>query len=741
MLLQITAAASHPLDGSIAQYLWLVPLLPLLGFLINGLLSVVSVARTGPADPAGLGHGHGHDGDADAVAGVAHPHDAQGSGGGATGDDHHPVARHRFAGITSLVGPLVLVLSFGLAVAIFLEMLATGGMDEPFIQRYFDWMVTGDLAIDAAFQLDQLAMVMVLIITGVGTLIHIFSVGYMRDDPGYPRYFAYLNLFVFFMLVLVLGANYPVLFVGWEGVGLCSYLLIGFWFSEKANADAGKKAFIVNRIGDFGFLVAMMLLFANLGVLDFVGVSERAGSLAAGGALVTTICLFLFLGCAGKSAQIPLYVWLPDAMAGPTPVSALIHAATMVTAGVYLVARSAMLFSLAPAASLTVAAVGAVTAIFAATIGLKQWDIKKVLAYSTVSQLGYMFVAVGVGAYTAGVFHLMTHAFFKALLFLGSGSVIYAMHAAYHHTHSHEDAQDMRNMGGLRRWMPWTWGLMWIATLAIAGIFPFAGFFSKDEILASVFARAQHSPLGEASWLGIPGSTLLYAIYVIALAAALLTAVYMTRMMIYTFHGPNRTGDRERDHLREAPWVMTGPLVILGLLSLFGGWFNLPAITGGMLGPMEALHHWLEPVTGESGVRLAGEAAHLEHNTEYILIGAAITIAVVGILIALFRLDPKRLPAKRDARPEEGFARVLANKYYVDEAYDRALVGPTVNVSRNLLWRGIDVRLIDGLVNGAAGMMRGFGRAGSWMQSGQVGTYAWVLLVGVLAVLGAFTFR
>jgi NADH-quinone oxidoreductase subunit L len=532
-----------------------------------------------------------------------------------------------------------------------------------------------------------------------------------------------------------------VLFVGWEGVGLCSYLLIGFWFSEKANADAGKKAFIVNRIGDFGFLVAMMLLFANLGVLDFVGVSERAGSLAAGGALVTTICLFLFLGCAGKSAQIPLYVWLPDAMAGPTPVSALIHAATMVTAGVYLVARSAMLFSLAPAASLTVAAVGAVTAIFAATIGLKQWDIKKVLAYSTVSQLGYMFVAVGVGAYTAGVFHLMTHAFFKALLFLGSGSVIYAMHAAYHHTHSHEDAQDMRNMGGLRRWMPWTWGLMWIATLAIAGIFPFAGFFSKDEILASVFARAQHSPLGEASWLGIPGSTLLYAIYVIALAAALLTAVYMTRMMIYTFHGPNRTGDRERDHLREAPWVMTGPLVILGLLSLFGGWFNLPAITGGMLGPMEALHHWLEPVTGESGARLAGEAAHLEHNTEYILIGAAITIAVVGILIALFRLDPKRLPAKRDARPEEGFARVLANKYYVDEAYDRTLVGPTVNVSRNLLWRGIDVRLIDGLVNGAAGMMRGFGRAGSWMQSGQVGTYAWVLLVGVLAVLGAFTFR
>ena len=342
----------------------------------------------------------------------------------------------------------------------------------------------------------------------------------MRDDPGYPRYFSYLNLFVFFMLVLVLGANYPVLFVGWEGVGLCSYLLIGFWFTEKANADAGKKAFIVNRIGDFGFLVAMFLLFANLGVLDFAGVNAQASSLVPGGALVTTICLFLFLGCAGKSAQIPLYIWLPDAMAGPTPVSALIHAATMVTAGVYLVARSAVLFSLAPAASLTVALVGAVTAIFAATIGLKQWDIKKVLAYSTISQLGYMFIGVGVGAYVSGMFHLVTHAFFKALLFLGAGSVIHAMHAAYHHTGSQEDAQDMRNMGGLKKYMPVTCALMWIATLAIAGIPPFSGFFSKDEILGAAFARAQGSPLSDASWLGIPGSTILYLVYFFGLAAA-----------------------------------------------------------------------------------------------------------------------------------------------------------------------------------------------------------------------------
>jgi NADH-quinone oxidoreductase subunit L len=329
------------------------------------------------------------------------------------------------------------------------------------VQRYFSWMPVGDFQVDAALQLDQLSMLMTLIITGVGFLIHIFSVGYMRQDPGYPRYMAYLNLFVFFMLTLVLGANFPLMFVGWEGVGLCSYLLIGFWFNEKANADAGKKAFIVNRIGDFGFLMAMFMIFAHLGTLDFVEVFERAPQqLAFGGRVVTVITLFLFLGATGKSAQIPLYVWLPDAMAGPTPVSALIHAATMVTAGVYMIVRSSTLFALAPASALVVALVGALTAIFAATIGLKQWDIKKVLAYSTVSQLGFMFAAVGMGAYVAGVFHLMTHAFFKALLFLGAGAVIHAMHHALHATHNPADAQDMRNMGGLRRYMPVTFVTM-----------------------------------------------------------------------------------------------------------------------------------------------------------------------------------------------------------------------------------------------------------------------------------------
>ena len=731
MLLQDAAAAGvHPLAGTAAEWIWLVPILPLIGFLINGLLSLTSVARVGPSNPTTH---HAHHGDhGDHGHGDAHGHDDH--------HDHHAPTRHRHAGIVSLVGPAVLAASFVLTATIFVALMGAHA-EAPFVKRLFSWMLTGKLSVDAAFQVDQLSMVMAMVITGVGTLIHIFSVGYMQDDPGYPRYFAYLNLFVFFMLVLVLGANYPLLFVGWEGVGLCSYLLIGFWFTDKANADAGKKAFIVNRIGDFGFLVAMFLLFANLGTLDFAGVNAGAAQLAPGGALVTAICLFMFLGCTGKSAQIPLYVWLPDAMAGPTPVSALIHAATMVTAGVYLIARSAVLFSLAPVASLTVAFVGALTALFAATIGLKQWDIKKVLAYSTVSQLGYMFVGVGVGAYAAGVFHLVTHAFFKALLFLGSGSVIYAMHQAYHHTGNHDDAQDMRNMGGLRKYMPVTFALMWIATLAIAGIPPFAGFFSKDEILGSVFARTHGSTLADASLLGIPGSALLYAIYAIGLVSALLTAIYMTRMMLYTFHGPNRSGEREQAHLHEAPWIMTGPLVVLGVLSLAGGWLNLPTFFPA--GPVQALHHWLEPVTGAAALTITrGEPAHLEHSTEYVLVGLAIAIAVIGIAVAVTRLKPEALVPKAQAPASEGVARVLEHKYYVDEGYDKVVVQPLVGVSRAVLWKGMDTGLIDGLlVNGSAQLARGFGWLGSRLQSGQVGTYAWVLIVGVVAVLGAFSLR
>ena len=749
MLLQhAVTAGAHPLSGTAASYVWLLPLLPLLGFVANGLLSLTSAVRFGPTDP-GASHGDGHDTHA------AHAHD---DAHGAHGDDHHPVVRHRYAALTSLIGPGVLVLSFVLALAIFLAMRGVGAMHEPFIQRYFSWMPVGDLQIDAAFQLDQLSMLMVMIITGVGALIHIFSVGYMQDDPGYPRFFAYLNLFVFFMLLLVLGSSYPLMFVGWEGVGLCSYLLIGYWYSEKANADAGKKAFIVNRIGDFGFLVAMFMLFANLGTLDFVGVNAAASAnFIVGGSLVTAICLFLFLGCAGKSAQIPLYVWLPDAMAGPTPVSALIHAATMVTAGVYLIARSNVLFSMAPAASLTVVLIGALTAAFAATIGLKQWDIKKVLAYSTVSQLGYMFIGVGSGAYVAGVFHLMTHAFFKALLFLGAGSVIYAMHKAYHQTGKHDDAQDMRNMGGLKKFMPVTWVLMWAATLAIAGVPPFAGFFSKDEILGAVFIRANHSALADAHWLGIPGSAILLFCWVLGLAAAFMTAVYMTRMMLYTFHGPNRTGEREREHLDEAPWVMTGPLVVLGVLSVVGGWFNLPSFLPA--GPVGALEHWLEPVVGESALRVTdGVAPEISHATELMLVGLAVVIAIAGILFAFGKLKPAALVPANEALPEHGIERVLANKYYVDEFYDDAIVQPVVATSRGLLWRGIDVGLIDGFTrlfvqskdeDSAPGttvpmgglVPRAVGWVGSQLQSGQVGTYAWVLVVGVLFVLGAFTFR
>jgi NADH-quinone oxidoreductase subunit L len=731
--LQDVAAATHPLAGTAARWLWAVPLLPLLGFLINGLLSLGDAFHKGPSDPTAshgddhgaheeyIGHEHDHDGD----------HDAS----------HAPV-RHKFAGITSIVGPGVLLLSFLLTAAIFIAMRGAGELHAPFVQRYFSWMPAGDLRVDAAFQLDQLSMMMMLVVTGVGTLIHLFSVGYMQDDPGYPRYFAYLNLFVFFMLVLVLGANYPVLFVGWEGVGLCSYLLIGFWFSEKANADAGKKAFIVNRIGDFGFLVAMFLLFANLGTLDFTGVAEGASALAFSGPVVTAICLFLFLGCAGKSAQIPLYVWLPDAMAGPTPVSALIHAATMVTAGVYLIARSNVLFSMAPVAQIVVVVIGALTAIFAASIGLKQWDIKKVLAYSTVSQLGYMFVGVGSGAYVAGVFHLVTHAFFKALLFLGSGSVIYAMHQAYHHTGNHDDAQDMRNMGGLKQYMPVTFALMWIATLAIAGIPPLAGFFSKDEILGSVFARAHEgSTIASAHLFGIPGTAWLYLAYVLGLGAALMTATYMTRMMLYTFHGPNRTGEKERGHLHEAPWIMTGPLVVLGIATAAGGWLNIPEFAH-FLGPVGALDHWLEPVVGEATARVVPTGAHLPEGLELGLVAIAIAIAVAGILIAWTRLKPAALVPKSQAAPEEGFQRVLEDKYYVDEIYDAAIVTPVVATSRGLLWRGIDVGLIDGLgVNGSAYLSRFVGFIGSQLQSGRLGTYAWVLTLGVLVVLVAFGIR
>ena len=617
----------------------------------------------------------------------------------------------------SIVGVGTLMLAFAAAALAVIEFGAQHAA-APLVFRYWDWLPSAELQVPFALQLDQLSAVMILIVTGVGALIHVFSVGYMHDDPGYARYFAYLNLFVFFMLTLVLGASFPVMFVGWEGVGLCSYLLIGFWFNEKINADAGNKAFIVNRIGDFGFLVAMFLIFWRVGSLDFATVFAKAPAVfPPAGALITAITLLLFLGCTGKSAQIPLYTWLPDAMQGPTPVSALIHAATMVTAGVYLVARCGVLFALSPIGSATVAGVGALTALFAATIALKQWDIKRVLAYSTVSQLGYMFVGVGTGAYAAGIFHLATHAFFKALLFLGSGSVIHAMHGAYHATHSHEDAQDMRNMGGLARSMPWTAPLMWIATLAIAGIPPFAGFFSKDEILGAAFAEAAVRP----AW---------YAFWAMGIAAALLTAFYMTRLMLYTFHGPNRTGEREREHLHEAPWIMTGPLVALGVLTVIGGALNVPRLLGGGA----YLEHWLEPVTAAAGQ--LSPLVEAPPATEWALVVGAVLVAGLGIAGASRILRPESLLPARLAPPESGLGRILRKKWYVDELYDAVIVRPVMWVSREILWKVVDVRIVDGLlVNGTAVFTRALGWMGSQLQTGEVGAYVVLFVTGVLAVL------
>ena len=619
----------------------------------------------------------------------------------------------------SAVGSGVLLAAFAVSLGVFAELLGATP-HEPAIVHLWPWLFAGRLEVALAFQVDQLSAVMLLVVTGVGSLIHLFSIGYMREDPGYARYFAYLNLFIVFMLVLVLGSSFPVMFIGWEGVGLCSYLLIGFWFSEKANADAGKKAFIMNRIGDFGFLVAMFFIYRAFGTLDFAEVMTRAPTtLAVGGGVVTAITLFLFLGCTGKSAQIPLYTWLPDAMAGPTPVSALIHAATMVTAGVYLVARTNVLFAMAPLSSTIVAGIGALTALFAATIGLKQYDIKKVLAYSTVSQLGYMFLGVGTGVYVSGMFHLVTHAFFKALLFLGSGSVIHAMHQAYHATHSHEDAQDMRNMGGLRRYMPITFWLMMIATLAIAGIPPFAGFFSKDEILAAAFARGADTPA-------------YYVFYGMGVVAALLTAFYMARLMAMTFLGENRTGEKERGHLHEAPWIMTGPLVVLGVLSAVGGALNLPAFAGGS----HALDHWLEPVT--EGAKRFVDVSMPHGSAELFLVGAAVAIGALGLWLG-FRATLGRPPrTAHEAPADTGLGLVLNRKYYVDELYDAVIVRPTVWLSRTVLWRGVDQGVVDGAaVNGTAKLSQGLGWLGSRLQTGQVGLYVVLFLVGALWVLRA----
>ena len=637
--------------------------------------------------------------------------------------------------IPTIVGPAALLGSFAVVLVNFIAM-SGAELHGAEVVRLWNWIVSGDLRIGVDLQFDQLSMLMCMIVTGVGSLIHIYSVGYMRDDPGYSRYFSYLNLFVFFMLVLVLGASFPLMFVGWEGVGLCSYLLIGFWYENRDYANAGKKAFIMNRIGDAGFLVAMFLVFTAFGTLDFIPVLEAAdGTLAYGGVLVTGITLLLFLGCTGKSAQIPLHTWLPDAMAGPTPVSALIHAATMVTAGVYLIARTSVLFALSPVSQGVVAAVGAGTALFAASIAIRQYDIKKVLAYSTISQLGYMFLAVGVGAFTAGVFHLMTHAFFKALLFLGAGAVIHAVHHAWAHgadghgDGDHGDPNDMRNHGGLRKFMPRTFVFMWVATLAIAGVPPLAGFFSKDEIIW--YAGAYGYPI----------------LWGVALATALLTAVYMARLMVLTFHGENRTfghgGASEAGRkLHEVPLVMWAPLAVLAVLSVVGGWANIPEALP-LLPAVEWLHHWLEPVFEPA---IAVKEAHgfvAEHHApvgggEALWAGISAAIAIAAVTATVRVLSPKPVPTEAEAEAPTGFARVLHDKWYVDELYDRAIVRPSLALWR-ACWRIVDAGLIDGAVNGAGRAARLLGWAGGQLQTGRVTTYLVAFMLGALLVLGVLS--
>jgi NADH-quinone oxidoreductase subunit L len=585
---------------------------------------------------------------------------------------------------------------------------------QPFHKEFFTWIAAGNFRAGFDLQMDQLTVVMVLVVTGVGWLIHIYATGYMAHEGGYYRFFSYLNLFMFFMLILVLAANYVLLFVGWEGVGLASYLLIGFYFLKKSASDAGKKAFIVNRIGDFGFMLGMFLLFRTFGTLDFVHLFAKAdpwrhemlwhfGSL-------TIASLLLFTGACGKSAQLPLYVWLPDAMEGPTPVSALIHAATMVTAGVYVVARSHILFAHAATAMMVVAIVGCATAFFAATIGLVQTDIKKVLAYSTVSQLGYMFLACGFGAFSAGIFHLMTHAFFKALLFLAAGSVIHAMGGE----------QDMSRMGGLRKKIKWTFATMLTATMAIAGIPPLAGFFSKDAILFSAFQNSGGQHL----------------LYLFGLLTALLTSFYMFRLIFLTFHGKPRY-DEHHVHVHESPWNMLVPLAVLAVLSIIGGWLAAPALWGGS----NYFANFLAPVFGSpAGAEAVSEGAVGAHQLELVLAGVSVGAALIGLAVAYW-LYLKR-PGKADglAHSLKPAYTTLLNKYYVDEVYAAVVVKPLLWISTVVFWKTADVAAIDGAVNGIADGARVIGDGVRHTQSGNTRSYAVWVVVGAIVIIAVIFF-
>jgi NADH-quinone oxidoreductase subunit L len=578
----------------------------------------------------------------------------------------------------------------------------------PWVKTYFTWIIAGQFKVDFSLQVDQLTIIMLGVVTFVSLLVHIYSTGYMAHEEGYYRFFSYLNLFVFFMLTLVLAANVVLMFVGWEGVGLCSYLLIGFWFLKQSAISAGKKAFITTRIGDFGFTIGILLLFWTFKSVDFGTIFKQLVSAPPEAAvptgILTTICLLLFTGAVGKSAQLPLYVWLPDAMEGPTPVSALIHAATMVTAGVYMIARMNPLFSRAPVAMFVVALVGALTAFYAATIGLVQTDIKKVLAYSTVSQLGYMFLGLGVGAYASGVFHLMTHAFFKGLLFLAAGSVIHAMGGD----------QEMPHMGGLRTKIPITFWCMFIATFAITGIPGFAGFFSKDEILEA--ARASNPFL-----------------WALGLIGAGLTSFYMFRLIFLTFFGKPRYDEHEV-HVHESPRSMTVPLIFLAILSTVGGWVAAPHLVGGT----EYFDKFLHPVftmyapAGAEGAAEAVEAPGI--MLLHALTGWPVLIALAGLLVAWWFYIKSPQTPKKLAESLRAPYTLLLHKYYVDELYNAAIIQPLLWISTNVLWHVVDEGVIDGTVNGIARVSRETGSEAREIQSGNARSYATWVVIGAVGV-------
>jgi NADH-quinone oxidoreductase subunit L len=624
------------------QYIWLIPILPLAGFIING-LGRNSLSK----------------------------------------------------GVIGFIGSALVLASFALSIAVFFQVKATGVINV----NYFDWINAGPVKVSFAFLVDQLSSIMLLIITGVGFLIHLYSIGYMHDDKGFGKFFSYLNLFVFFMLLLVMGSNYIIMFIGWEGVGLCSYLLIGFWYTNPSYADAAKKAFIMNRIGDLGFLMGVFLIIYAFGTVEFAALFPKVAAMKVGAAPLTAIALLLFVGAMGKSAQLPLFTWLPDAMAGPTPVSALIHAATMVTAGIYMIARSNIIYTLSPFAMEAVAIVGLATALFAALIALTQTDIKKVLAYSTVSQLGYMFLGLGVGAYTGSFFHVLTHAFFKALLFLGAGSVIHAV----------SGEQDMRKMGGLKGKLPVTFITMLIGTIAISGIPPFSGFFSKDEILAHAY---EHST----------------TFYVIGVFTAMLTSFYMFRMMYLTFWGKFRGTHEQEHHLHESPATMTIPLIVLAILSMVGGLIGVPEVLGGH----HELGQYLAPVFKASTAALPMH--ELSAGTEKALMIISVALAFAALIYAYVKYVKNGRVPVADTEERPALTSLSYHKFYVDELYD-FLIRKPLDFLSTFFYNVVDKMGIDGLVNGIGKGTIETSKGLRLLQTGNVGFYIFVMVLGIIGVL------